>query len=189
MSYGSRTRIREKSKKGNTTLNYHTNQNGCARGAEARNGICSCGRTPWGTREAGSCGRRPWSTRTETRTCGEARSACPSAANTTWKNRGAGCACEGTARSNGCGTTPIAGNFFCGSPDQSRRNDSVREGECDEDCNRGATDTGILEGKSLAMVYSPYQNFTSLYDPRQGLCHGTIFTGLNKPFHGDGRGC
>ncbi|MBE6713069.1 MAG: spore coat associated protein CotJA [Ruminococcaceae bacterium] len=39
------------------------------------------------------------------------------------------------------------------------------------------------------MVYSPYQNFDSVYDPRQGLCNGTIFSGLDKPFYGDGRGC
>ncbi|MBQ3074449.1 MAG: spore coat associated protein CotJA [Clostridia bacterium] len=39
------------------------------------------------------------------------------------------------------------------------------------------------------MVYSPYQSFDSLYDPRQGLCNGTIFTGLDKPFYGDRRGC
>ncbi|MBR5295844.1 MAG: spore coat associated protein CotJA [Clostridia bacterium] len=37
------------------------------------------------------------------------------------------------------------------------------------------------------MVYSPYQNYEELYDPREGLCNGTIFCKLNKPFYGDRR--
>jgi hypothetical protein len=38
------------------------------------------------------------------------------------------------------------------------------------------------------MVYSPHQEFHELYDPRQGLCNGTVFCELNKPFLGYGRG-
>lgn len=41
--------------------------------------------------------------------------------------------------------------------------------------------------RSLAMVYAPHQCFTELYDPRQGLCNGTVFSELNKPFLAYGR--
>ena len=40
----------------------------------------------------------------------------------------------------------------------------------------------------LAMAYVPWQEWGSLYDPRQGFCCGTIFEDLNKPFQGTG-GC
>ena len=39
-----------------------------------------------------------------------------------------------------------------------------------------------LTGVSLAMVYSPYQEFTDLYSPEEGFEHGTIFMQLHKPF-------
>ena len=41
-----------------------------------------------------------------------------------------------------------------------------------------------LEGRSLAMVYSPCQVFDGIYAPTEGLCHGTIFMELEKPFYG-----
>ncbi|MBE6702252.1 MAG: spore coat associated protein CotJA [Ruminococcaceae bacterium] len=44
-----------------------------------------------------------------------------------------------------------------------------------------------LFGRSLAMVYSPHQLFDGLYTPEVGLCHGTIFIELDKPFWGAGR--
>ena len=46
-----------------------------------------------------------------------------------------------------------------------------------------------LRGMSLAMVYSPEQAFEDLYEPEEGLSHGTIFTALDMPFLGDGRKC
>ena len=191
MSHGSPTRIREKSTKGITTLNHQTNRNGCACGRETRSGNCTYGRTPWGTREACNSCRRPWNTRTSRGTCGEARSSCPCAANTVWKNRGEGCACATPRTACSCGTPAVIDT--CGEGSREVRNTcscaTPRDGECDEDCNRGTVNTGVLDGKSLAMVYSPYQRFDALYDPRKGLCQGTIFTGLDKPFHGDGRGC
>ena len=58
---------------------------------------------------------------------------------------------------------------------------------CQKPCNTSCPTE--IHAPALAMVYSPYQKFDSLYDPRQGLCNGTIFGELNKPFHGDGRGC
>ncbi len=39
-----------------------------------------------------------------------------------------------------------------------------------------------LAGRSLAMVYAPCQEFESLYTPEQGLCRGTLFADLDKPF-------
>lgn len=41
-----------------------------------------------------------------------------------------------------------------------------------------------LTGKSLAMVYSPCQSFQGLHTPEEGLCRGTIFMELEKPFYG-----
>lgn len=39
-----------------------------------------------------------------------------------------------------------------------------------------------LSRESLAMVYAPVQAFRELYDVRNGLCRGTIFKELEKPF-------
>ena len=41
-----------------------------------------------------------------------------------------------------------------------------------------------LTGKSLAMVYAPCQIFQGIYAPDEGLCRGTIFMELEKPFYG-----
>jgi len=43
-----------------------------------------------------------------------------------------------------------------------------------------------LRGMSLAMVYSPCQEFEDLYDHTEGLKRGTIFRALDKPFTGKG---
>ncbi len=175
-------------------MNYQTNRNGCSCGNQNRCGSCPYGRTPWGTREACSCGRRPWNTRSNCNSCNEARTGCPCTANTTWRNRGEGCNCP-NARTSTCPCeNAVRSGCSCGSTREARNSCSCgdgrsRDGDCDTDCNHGAENTGILDGKSLAMVYSPYQNFESLYDPRQGLCNGTIFYGLHKPFYGDGRNC
>lgn len=174
-------------------MNYQTNRNNCSCAGESRSSTCPYGRTPWGSRECGTCNRRPWNTRSDCGSSQASRNAsCPCTANTTWKNRGANCSCN-AARFTSCPCANAArdGNCTC---TNATRNASCscaesRDGDCDSDCNRGAVNTGILDGKSLAMVYSPYQKFDSLYDPRQGLCNGTIFGELNKPFHGDGRGC
>ncbi len=39
---------------------------------------------------------------------------------------------------------------------------------------------------SLAMVYSPYQYFDKIYSPYEALCHGTLFSELNKPWKAGG---
>ena len=49
-----------------------------------------------------------------------------------------------------------------------------------------AVSVDCLRGMSLAMVYSPCQEFEDLYDHTEGLRHGTIFRALDKPFVGKG---
>ena len=41
-----------------------------------------------------------------------------------------------------------------------------------------------LSPTSLAMVYSPMQSFTKLYEPAKALSRGTLFAELDKPFTG-----
>jgi len=50
------------------------------------------------------------------------------------------------------------------------------------DCAEENQSFSCLAGRSQAMVYSPYQTFHRLYEPKQGLCNGTVFSELNKPF-------
>lgn len=44
--------------------------------------------------------------------------------------------------------------------------------------------SGVCPGASLAMVYSPYQEWNNLYDLESGFCAGTVFKDLDKPFLG-----
>ena len=39
----------------------------------------------------------------------------------------------------------------------------------------------------VAMAYVPYQNARKLYSPEQGICTGTMFPELNKPFDPEGK--
>ncbi len=41
----------------------------------------------------------------------------------------------------------------------------------------------------IGMAYVPWQEFKDLYDPHQGLCHGTIFKELDYPFYGKRGNC
>ena len=41
-----------------------------------------------------------------------------------------------------------------------------------------------LDGMSLAMVYSPCQEFRALHTAEDALSRGTLFTELEKPFWG-----
>ena len=54
-------------------------------------------------------------------------------------------------------------------------------------CECSPCENPTLSGQSLAMVYSPVQEFDNLYEPEAGLCAGTIFRDLEKPFWGAGR--
>lgn len=49
-----------------------------------------------------------------------------------------------------------------------------------DSCGRCASTP--LSGYSLAMVYSPCQEFTELYEAEEGFSRGTIFSQLDKPF-------
>ena len=44
-----------------------------------------------------------------------------------------------------------------------------------------------LRGRSLAMVYSPCQDFVNVYEPMAALSRGTLFAELDKPFCAGGR--
>ena len=57
----------------------------------------------------------------------------------------------------------------------------------DNACTGDNCENPTLAGHSLAMVYSPLQEFDHLYEPEAGLCAGTIFCELEKPFWGAGR--
>ena len=58
-----------------------------------------------------------------------------------------------------------------------------------EECNGCTSGKDPLHGYSLAMVYSPEQEFEDLYEADEALARGTIFIQLDKPFLGDGRKC
>ena len=58
------------------------------------------------------------------------------------------------------------------------------DGSLPEGCTEQANGNGCLHGMSLAMVYSPCQEFLGLYTPEDALAHGTLFAELEKPFYG-----
>ena len=184
-------------------LNQYNNQNtrgGCSCGGNTRSASgCGCGGN---TRAANSaCGARTWQRRNFESSCSKntrSTSGCGCGGNTrtansacgarTWERRNFN-SCGGNTRSaSGCGCSAgFAGGdtvwknrengCSCGASRSAER--SV--------CDQGASDSGILEGQSLAMVYSPYQRYEDLYGAKEGLCNGTIFCRLDKPFCGDGR--
>ncbi|MBR6727570.1 MAG: spore coat associated protein CotJA [Clostridia bacterium] len=54
-------------------------------------------------------------------------------------------------------------------------------------CDGSVTDgygNKCLDGMSLAMVYSPCQEFDGLFAVEEALGHGTLFMELEKPFYG-----
>ena len=52
-----------------------------------------------------------------------------------------------------------------------------------DDATSSTCRTPVYPGVSLAMVYSPCQAFTDLYEPEDGIDRGTIFKELDKPFY------
>lgn len=79
--------------------------------------------------------------------------------------------CDGIPCSVTASARPTGGCPSCRlSPSDDRPMPSVRPRE-----NREA------DGISLAMVYSPAQEFDDLYDAEEGLYRGTIFVKLDKP--------
>lgn len=61
--------------------------------------------------------------------------------------------------------------------------EGIAEGQPITPCNPDRPD-GAGNGKypSLAMVYSPHQDFRDLYEPADALAHGTLYRELFKPF-------
>ena len=43
----------------------------------------------------------------------------------------------------------------------------------------------LPENPKVAMAYVPYQNAEKIYSAEQGMCSGTMFPCLDKPFHGN----
>ncbi len=50
--------------------------------------------------------------------------------------------------------------------------------------NSNMNDPHMLDYKSLAMAYVPWQKWGNLYQPEEGFHTGTIFRSLNLPFTG-----
>ena len=71
--------------------------------------------------------------------------------------------------------------------------EQVQRGNGAGKCNDGSRNRWGLYGHPLAMVYSPVQEWRSLYDNEMGLSRGTIFKELDLPFRGmwsnDGGSC
>jgi len=65
---------------------------------------------------------------------------------------------------------------------------SCGKGHIDSCHDNGCNADRCLTGRSLAMVYSPCQSFDNLFSPSEGICSGTIFRELYKPFAGGKRG-
>ena len=63
-------------------------------------------------------------------------------------------------------------------------NETIRPDACPCQCPACNGEGDCLTGMSLAMVYSPCQEFDGLYPVEEALCHGTLFTALDKPFWG-----
>ena len=59
-------------------------------------------------------------------------------------------------------------------------------GEYRDNTNGTTAPDTTLSGKSLAMVYSPYQYFRMMYSPMDALNHGTLFEELYKPLNEEG---
>ena len=58
--------------------------------------------------------------------------------------------------------------------------------ETDEDHHHHECGENGVEGRSLAIVYSPVQHWREMYDPQTALSRGTMFRELDLPFRGDG---
>ena len=67
-------------------------------------------------------------------------------------------------------------------------NSSCMGGDTPGSCN--SRELWGLEGKALAMAYSPKQYWRKLYSPEDALERGTLFAELDKPLEvrgGDGK--
>ena len=127
--------------------------------------------------------------------CGNSRESRETDNNSRWGN----CGCGNSRESREIGENSRSGGCGCGNSRESREiGENSRSGSCGcgnsrmggcgcgnsrSDMNDGCHNS-CLRGSSLAMVYSPCQQFDNLYDTAEGLCRGTIFRELDKPFWG-----
>ncbi len=137
-----------------------------------------------------SCEGSVWQRRSCQRSCEgsvwQRRCPCQANQNSVWRQRGLccqtgqeRCACRNVRSYSGQGPVQAvcpAESARCACERQAERSACGCAEERTEDCDRGRSE------RSLAMVYAPKQSFCDLYDPRQGLCNGTVFEELNKPF-------
>ena len=105
---------------------------------------------------------------------------------------GCGCVCGNSRESRENSENSRMSGCGCGNSRESRENGgSSRSNGCG--CGNSSSDmdndcrNSCLRGNSLAMVYSPCQRFENIYDTTEGLCRGTIFRDLDKPFWGGRR--
>ena len=78
-------------------------------------------------------------------------------------------------------------NYGCTTRDRSALpgNRATEKARCDYSITQTVQEEPIGEFDfKLAMVYSPEQAWQNLYTVEEGLCAGTIFKELNKPFYG-----
>ncbi len=52
------------------------------------------------------------------------------------------------------------------------------------DCPCNCVTTALPENPVVTMAYVPFQLDKTAYSPERALMEGTLFTTLNKPFHG-----
>ena len=73
-------------------------------------------------------------------------------------------------------------NYRYSTPEYMRKSNAVRQAACHLEQSSAFTNMPI------AMAYVPWQEWRSIYEAEKGLCCGTIFEELYKPFCGIG-GC
>ena len=128
-----------------------------------------------------------------------------------------GCGCHGSERSSGmqrdsertgCGCGCRDGEYAsaarqtrqscsCGrSRSQIQSRQEIQQNEncpCQEDSCVSGKSMPTLQGLSLAMVYSPHQEWNGILEPEEALAKGTLFSGLVFPWHPsrchEGRDC
>ena len=115
------------------------------------------------------------------------------------EHSGCGCGNERMTRDSersgcGCGNERMIRNSWRSGYGRSdyrmTRTDTYEHGGCG--CGTDNGSWGLHE-HPLAIVYSPQQVWRNVYDPEEGMEHGTIFAELDLPFYGNdnmrGGGC
>ena len=92
------------------------------------------------------------------------------------------------SRRNDCGCNDNCDRDNCNSEDE---NAASRDCMCRCEHSNSMSDRcsecempSFNTNTALAIVYSPDHSFNDMYDAEEGLCEGTLFRRLNKPFEG-----